>query len=70
MAFINAKNKVPEHQRMYQKAYRQHTRIWKIHPRSSMLIVPYTILLWGSVGAATYAVGRKIMGHNTWFGDN
>lgn len=28
--FINAPNKVPEHQRAYQAAYRAHTRIWRI----------------------------------------
>ena len=29
-SLVNAKNKVPEHQRVYQAAYRAHTRIWKI----------------------------------------
>lgn len=28
--FVNAPNKVPEHQRNYQAAYRSHTRIWRI----------------------------------------
>lgn len=28
--FVNAPNKVPEHQRTYQAAYRGHTRIWRI----------------------------------------
>lgn len=28
--FVNAQNKVPEHQRTYQAAYRAHTRIWRI----------------------------------------
>ncbi|PKS11639.1 hypothetical protein jhhlp_001790 [Lomentospora prolificans] len=29
-SFVNRKNNVPELQRMYQAAYAQHTRIWKI----------------------------------------
>lgn len=29
-SFENTPNKVPHYQRMYQKAYRNHTRIWKI----------------------------------------
>ena len=29
-SLVNAPNKVPEHQRAYQAAYRAHTRIWKI----------------------------------------
>lgn len=28
--FVNAPNKVPEHQRTYQAAYRSHQRIWRI----------------------------------------
>lgn len=35
--FVNAANKVPEHQRTYQAAYKAHTRIWRIvsktHPK-------------------------------------
>jgi len=68
MAFVNAKNKVPEHQRVYQAAYRGHTRIWKVSPRSNVLMTPYLILLYGGAAASLYAVGRKILGHNTWFG--
>jgi len=30
LSLVNAPNKVPEHQRVYQAAYRAHTRIWKI----------------------------------------
>ncbi|KAI1172309.1 hypothetical protein F4777DRAFT_582079 [Nemania sp. FL0916] len=68
MGLYNAPNKVTEYQRMYQKAYKNHTRIWKIHPRSNMLLVPYYIMLWGGFGASMYMMGRKILGHNTWFG--
>ncbi|KFA64729.1 hypothetical protein S40285_05287 [Stachybotrys chlorohalonatus IBT 40285] len=68
MGLVDAKNKVPEYQRFYQQAYKAHTRLWRIHPRSRILMTPYTILLWGTFGATLYAAGRKIAGHNTWFG--
>ncbi|PSS02465.1 hypothetical protein BD289DRAFT_478841 [Coniella lustricola] len=68
--FVNAPNKVPEHQRNYQAAYRNHTRIWRIHPRSTVLYVPFVVLMWGTTAATTYAMGRKVLGYNTWFGKN
>ncbi|KAI1436049.1 hypothetical protein GGR50DRAFT_693611 [Xylaria sp. CBS 124048] len=69
-SFVDAPNKVPENQRYYQHAYKQHTRLWQIHPRSQMLLIPYQILLWGTFGASMYMMGRKILGYNTWFGKN
>lgn len=66
--FVNAPNKVPQHQRTYQAAYRAHTRIWRISPRSSFMYLPFVWVMWGSTAALTYAMGRKIAGHNTWFG--
>ncbi|KAL2263009.1 hypothetical protein VTK26DRAFT_8601 [Humicola hyalothermophila] len=69
MGFVDAKNKVPEYQRMYQQAYKNHTRLWKIGPRSSLLLTPYHILLWGTSAATLYAMGRRIWGKNTWFSD-
>ncbi|KAJ6444183.1 bacteriophage N adsorption protein A c-term domain-containing protein [Purpureocillium lavendulum] len=68
MGLIDAKNKVPEHQRHYQQAYRAHTRLWKIGSRSRWYMTPYLVVLWGGFGAAMYAAGRKVTGHNTWFG--
>ncbi|KAK7709258.1 hypothetical protein SLS63_013263 [Diaporthe eres] len=68
--FVNAQNKVPEHQRTYQAAYRAHTRIWRINPRSTVLYVPFVWIMWGTTGAMMYAMGRKVMGHNSWFGKN
>ncbi|KAK1829698.1 hypothetical protein QBC39DRAFT_356246 [Podospora conica] len=70
MALVNAPNKVPEHQRVYQAAYRAHTRIWKISPRSNIMYTPYLIVMWGTFGASMYAMGRKVLGYNTWFGKN
>ncbi|KAK5656155.1 hypothetical protein OQA88_4915 [Cercophora sp. LCS_1] len=89
MGLINAANKVPQHQRVYQAAYKAHTRIWKIvsriglkaakrgpidemtqNPRSNVLLTPYLILLWGTTGATMYAMGRKVLGYNTWFSEN
>ncbi|KAK2602607.1 hypothetical protein N8I77_009125 [Diaporthe amygdali] len=94
--FVNAPNKVPEHQRAYQAAYRAHTRVWRItgrkarsrdghgialsskerslstvfsqNPRSTVMYVPFVWIMWGTSGAMMYAMGRKVLGHNTWFG--
>ncbi|EGR46464.1 uncharacterized protein TRIREDRAFT_80441 [Trichoderma reesei QM6a] len=68
MGLIDAKNKVPEYQRFYQAAYKAHTRLWKIHPRSRWYMGPYLVALWGGFGASIYAASRKVAGHNTWFG--
>ncbi|KAK0392128.1 hypothetical protein NLU13_1626 [Sarocladium strictum] len=67
MGLVNAKNPTPERQRAYQAAYKAHTRLWKISPGARWYIMPYQILLWGTVGATLYAGGRKILGHNTWY---
>ncbi|KAJ4425292.1 hypothetical protein N0V82_000102 [Gnomoniopsis sp. IMI 355080] len=66
--FINAPNKVPEYQRTYQAAYRSHQRIWRIHPRSTILYVPFVTVMWATTAASMYAMGRKVAGYNTWFG--
>ncbi|KAK3359384.1 hypothetical protein B0T25DRAFT_532787 [Lasiosphaeria hispida] len=68
MALVNAPNKVPEHQRVYQQAYRAHTRIWKIAPKSNIMITPYLVVMWGTFGASMYAMGRTVLGYKTWFG--
>ncbi|KAI1097034.1 hypothetical protein F5B19DRAFT_488236 [Rostrohypoxylon terebratum] len=70
MRLVDAPNRVPEKQRYYQQAYAQHTRIWKIAPRSNYYLIPYYTLLWGTMGASLYMVGRKALGYNTWFGKN
>ncbi|KAL6863205.1 hypothetical protein ACO1O0_003449 [Amphichorda felina] len=66
---VDAKNKVPYLQRFYQQAYKAHTRVWMINARSRWYMTPYLLLLWGSFGATMYAGGRKILGHNNWFGN-
>ncbi|KAI0201000.1 hypothetical protein F4808DRAFT_426181 [Astrocystis sublimbata] len=68
MAMLDAPNKVPQHQRFYQQAYKQHTRLWQINPRSPKILIPYQIMLWGSLGASLYMMGRKIAGYNSAFG--
>ncbi|KAI1822841.1 hypothetical protein F4861DRAFT_512893 [Xylaria intraflava] len=68
MGLIDAPNKVPQHQRYYQRAYKQNVPLWQINPRSSKLLLPYQVLLWGSFGACLYMMGRKVLGYNTWFG--
>ncbi|UKZ58001.1 hypothetical protein TrVGV298_011862 [Trichoderma virens] len=67
MGMIDAKNRVTEHQRFYQAAYKAHTRLWKINPRSNWYMAPYLVALWGGFGATLYAASRKVAGHNTWF---
>ncbi|KAI0396181.1 hypothetical protein F5Y17DRAFT_456310 [Xylariaceae sp. FL0594] len=68
MSFYDPPNRVPEHQRFYQQAYKNHTRLWMINPRSRYMLVPYQILVWGTFGASLWMMGRKVMGHNTWWG--
>ncbi|KAK2072291.1 hypothetical protein P8C59_006653 [Phyllachora maydis] len=65
---MTRKNKVPEHQKFYQTAYRNHERVWKINPRSRYLLTPYLILLWGTTGCTIWMMGRTVMGRKTWFG--
>ncbi|KAK3685632.1 hypothetical protein B0T22DRAFT_482585 [Podospora appendiculata] len=67
-SLINAKNRVPHLQRVYQAAYRGHTRIWKIAPRSNVMLTPFLVLMWGSFAGSMYMMSRKVLGHNTWFG--
>ncbi|KAJ4302132.1 hypothetical protein N0V88_002268 [Collariella sp. IMI 366227] len=66
---LNHPNKVRQNQQFYQQAYKAHTRIWRINPRSGGMLMPYNILLWGTTAAAVYAMGRKIFGKNTWFSE-
>lgn len=68
MGLVDAKNPVPQHQRFYQSAYKAHTRLWLINPRSRFLMTPYLIILWGSAAAGLYGAGRKILGYKTYFG--
>ncbi|KAF4785480.1 hypothetical protein HER10_EVM0006734 [Colletotrichum scovillei] len=68
MGIVDAKNKVPDLQKFYQAAYKDHTRVWKINPRSRWYMIPYVTLLWGSLGASFYGMGRKVLGYNTYFG--
>ncbi|KAK0739669.1 hypothetical protein B0T21DRAFT_284217, partial [Apiosordaria backusii] len=67
---IDAPNKVPHQQRVYQAAYRAHTRIWRISPRSNIMLTPYFALMWGTFGACMYGMGRQVCGYKTWFGKN
>ncbi|KAH8842248.1 hypothetical protein MCOR27_007296 [Pyricularia oryzae] len=69
MGFVNAPNKVPYYQRFYQTAYRNHQRVWKIHPRSRYMLVPYLVGLWGGLGLSLWGLGRKAAGYNSYFGE-
>jgi hypothetical protein len=64
---VFARNNVPNLQRMYQRAYAQHVRIWNIHPRSRFYMRTYLTLFYSTMGATLYMCGRKAMGYNTWF---
>jgi len=68
MGLVNHHNKVPELQRKYQAAYRAHTRVWRISPRSSFLYTPFLAVMWGTTAFSMYAMTRKVCGYNTWFG--
>ncbi|KAM5366510.1 hypothetical protein ACJZ2D_010478 [Fusarium nematophilum] len=68
MGMVNAKNPVPQHQRFYQAAYKNHVRLWTIGPRSRVLLTPYLVLLWGTFGVTLYGAGRKVLGYNSYFG--
>ncbi|KAF4582946.1 bacteriophage N adsorption protein A c-term domain-containing protein [Ophiocordyceps camponoti-floridani] len=70
MGLIDKKNHVIDHQRYYQNAFQAHTRLWRINPRSRIYLVPFQVLVWGSLGATLYAAGRKVCGYNTWFSKN
>jgi Cytochrome c oxidase subunit VII len=49
LSFVDAKNKVPEYQRMYQAAYKGHTRIWNIVSKiADLAVLPTQILIGGS----------------------
>ncbi|EFX01459.1 hypothetical protein CMQ_6401 [Grosmannia clavigera kw1407] len=67
MGLIDAPNKVPYFQRTYQAAFRGHTRLWKINPRSNVLLTPYMVILFGSAAATTYGMTRKVLGYNTFW---
>ncbi|CCC10689.1 unnamed protein product [Sordaria macrospora k-hell] len=67
---VNAKNRVPEKQRFYQQAYKNHTRLWKIGPRSGIIMTSFNIAMWGTFGASMYAMSRKVLGYNTWFSED
>ncbi|KAL1878073.1 hypothetical protein VTK73DRAFT_8124 [Phialemonium thermophilum] len=69
MGIINAPNRVPEHQRFYQAAYRSHQRIWRINPRSKFLTTPVMIGIWGTTAFTLYGLGRKVLGYNSFFGE-
>ncbi|KAF6813427.1 hypothetical protein CMUS01_05540 [Colletotrichum musicola] len=66
MGLVDAKNKVPELQKFYQAAYKEHTRLWKINPRSRLYMVPYTIVLWGALGVSFWGGARKVAGFNSY----
>ncbi|TDZ21555.1 hypothetical protein Cob_v005660 [Colletotrichum orbiculare MAFF 240422] len=70
MGLVDAKNKVPELQKFYQAAYKDHQRLWKINPRSRIYMVPFNIALYGTLAATLYAGGRKVAGYNSYFGKN
>ncbi|KAH7309443.1 hypothetical protein B0I35DRAFT_439977 [Stachybotrys elegans] len=52
MGLVDAKNKVPEYQRFYQQAYKAHTRVWQINPRSRFLVTPFTFVMWATFGGS------------------
>ncbi|RDH15489.1 hypothetical protein M747DRAFT_346153 [Aspergillus niger ATCC 13496] len=64
--FVFRENRVPYYQRLFQ----QHDgkRQWWKTERSGYLMWPYLISVYGMGIATTYAMGRMVFGHKTWFG--
>ncbi|CAK7563719.1 MAG: hypothetical protein SEPTF4163_001595 [Sporothrix epigloea] len=58
---------VPQLQRQYQAAYKQHVRIWTIGSRSRYLLVPYAIVFGTTLAAGLYGMGRKVLGYNSFY---
>ncbi|CAK7264088.1 hypothetical protein SEPCBS57363_000893 [Sporothrix epigloea] len=67
MGLFNNANKVPQLQRQYQAAYKQHVRIWTIGSRSRYLLVPYAIVFGTTLAAGLYGMGRKVLGYNSFY---
>ncbi|CAK7217943.1 hypothetical protein SBRCBS47491_003336 [Sporothrix bragantina] len=66
MGLFNAANKVPQFQRQYQAAYKQHIRVWSIGSRSRAMLIPYSILLGTTFAAGLYGMGRKVLGYSSF----
>ncbi|KAL4983660.1 hypothetical protein BDW68DRAFT_181385 [Aspergillus falconensis] len=65
--FVFRENRVPYYQRLFQ----QHDgkRQWWKTSRSGWVMYPYLISVYGMGVACTYAMGRMVLGHKTWFGE-
>ncbi|OKO91594.1 hypothetical protein PENSUB_13001 [Penicillium subrubescens] len=67
IAFVFRENRVPYYQRLFQN--HDGKRQWWKTSRSSYIMYPYLISVYGLGAATTYAMCRMVFGKKTWFGD-
>ncbi|KAF1943878.1 hypothetical protein EJ02DRAFT_443013 [Clathrospora elynae] len=60
-------NRVPHYQREFQK--HDGLRTWE-KARGKYLVPGFKVILFGSLSASMYMMGRLVLGHKTWFGKN
>ncbi|EDU41215.1 hypothetical protein PtrSN002B_008576 [Pyrenophora tritici-repentis] len=65
--WVMRENRVPYWQREHQK--HDGLRTWE-KARGKWMIPGYKVLLFGSLSASMYMMGRLVLGHKTWFGKN
>ncbi|KAF9701741.1 hypothetical protein EKO04_000926 [Ascochyta lentis] len=65
--WVFRENNVPAYQREFQK--HDGLRTWE-KARGKWMIPAYKVVLFGSLSASMYMMGRLVLGHKTWFGKN
>ncbi|KAI8938309.1 hypothetical protein NX059_005961 [Plenodomus lindquistii] len=65
--WIYRENRVPYYQREFQK--HDGLRVWQ-KSRGRYMVPMFQTLLFTSLGASMYMMGRLFVGHKTWFGKN
>ncbi|KAF2823114.1 hypothetical protein CC86DRAFT_409880 [Ophiobolus disseminans] len=65
--WVFRENRVPHYQREFQK--HDGLRTWE-KARGKWMMPAYKTLLFTSIGASMYMMGRLVLGHKTWIGKN
>ncbi|KAF1357554.1 hypothetical protein EJ07DRAFT_35435, partial [Lizonia empirigonia] len=65
--WVFRENNVPAYQREFQK--HDGLRTWE-KARGKWMIPAYKVVLFGSLSASMYMMGRLVLGHKTWFSKN
>ncbi|KAK3080330.1 hypothetical protein LTS18_002398, partial [Coniosporium uncinatum] len=63
--WVHRVNRVPFYQRLFQG--HDGKRQWQQTPKSRVLLIPYSIMLWSGFGGSMYMMTRMLLGHKTWF---